>query len=105
MQEANESGIQGEFEGLKLQEGALNARIALCMQEIDETQERIAALLAQRNRPTSKGYARAEIAAVWPLGNEHTPQDREKLETQLVELEAELRLHAEQELDLSHQPP
>ncbi|HEU5379175.1 MAG TPA: AAA family ATPase [Ktedonobacteraceae bacterium] len=103
MQEANDTGIQGEFEGLKMQEGALNARIALCTQEIEEIQERISALLTQRNRPAPKNYARSEIAAVWPLVGEHTPQDREKLEQQQTSLEAELRSLEEKELKLSQQ--
>lgn len=103
MQEANESSIQGELENLKLQEGALNARIALCMQEIEATQERIAVLLAQRSRPAPKGYTRTEIVAVWPLVGEHTPEDRERLENQRAELEEELRRLEEQELVLSQQ--
>lgn len=103
MQEANESGIQGEFEDIKLQDGALNARITLCMQEIEEIQERIAEQLIQRKRPTPRGYARNEVVAVWPLVGEHAPQDRENLERQLVDLETELHLLEEQELTLSQQ--
>ncbi|MEO7020053.1 MAG: AAA family ATPase [Ktedonobacteraceae bacterium] len=103
MQDANESGIQGEFESLKLQEGALHARVALCMQEVEDVQERIASLLTQRSRPTSKGYTRHEVVAVWPLVSEHTPQDRVKLETQRLELGAELHRLEEQELALSQQ--
>jgi DNA repair exonuclease SbcCD ATPase subunit len=103
MQEANESSIQGELESLKLQEGALNAKIALCMQEIEAIQERIAVLLAQRNRPAPRGYTRAEIVAVWPLVGEHTPEDREHLEKQQDELEEELHRLEEQELELSQQ--
>src|SRR5579883_1270440 len=103
MQEANESSIQGELESLKLQEGALNAKIALCMQEIEAIQERIAVLLAQRNRPAPRGYTRAEIMAVWPLVGEHTTEDREHLEKQQDELEEELHRLEEQELELSQQ--
>ncbi|MGH2506876.1 MAG: hypothetical protein ACRDHZ_05615, partial [Ktedonobacteraceae bacterium] len=103
MQTANEAGIQGEFESLKLQEGALHARIALCTQEIDEIQERIARVLTQRSRLTPKNYTRGEVAAVWPLVSEHTPQDREQLAAQLVALAAELHMLEEQELELSQQ--
>jgi DNA repair exonuclease SbcCD ATPase subunit len=103
LQEANEPSIQGELEELKLQEGALNVKIALCVQEIEETQERIAVLLAQRSRPAPKGYARVEIAAVWPLVSEHTPADRERLEARQAELAEELRKLEEQELELSQQ--
>lgn len=103
MQDANESGIQGEFEHLQVQESALHARIALCMQEIEEIQERIAKLLAQRNRPMPKGYVRGEVVAVWPLVGEYTPQDREPLTTRQGELAAELHTLEEQELALSQQ--
>ncbi|HET8844155.1 MAG TPA: AAA family ATPase, partial [Ktedonobacteraceae bacterium] len=75
MQEANEGSIAGEFEDLRMREGALNARIALCIQEVEETQETIASLLAQRNRPSPKGFTRNEIVAVWPLVGEHKPED------------------------------
>jgi DNA repair exonuclease SbcCD ATPase subunit len=103
LQEANESSIQGELESLKLQEGALNARIALCQQEIEDMQERIAVLLAQRNRPAPRGYARSEIIAVWPLVEAYTPADRERLENQQTELETNLRNLEEQEMALSQQ--
>jgi hypothetical protein len=103
LQEANESGIQGELEDLKLQEGALKVRIALCVQEIEDTRERVAVLLAQRSRPAPKGYARAEIVAVWPLAGEYTPADRVRMEEQQTTLEEELRQLEEQELKLSQQ--
>lgn len=103
MQEANESSIAGEFEELKVREGALNARIALCIQEVEETQEIIASLLAQRNRPAPKGFTRNEIVTVWPLVGEHKPEDRELLEKQQTELERELHSLEEQELALSKQ--
>ncbi|HVU70611.1 MAG TPA: AAA family ATPase [Ktedonobacteraceae bacterium] len=103
LQEANEPSIQDELEDLKNQEGALNVRIALCVQEIEETQERIAAVLAQRTRPTPRGYTRAEVVAVWPLVGEHSPADRERLELRQAELEGELHRLEEQELELSQQ--
>jgi DNA repair exonuclease SbcCD ATPase subunit len=103
MQEANEASIQSEFSALKLQEGALNARISLCMQEIEGIQERIAGFLAQRNRPAPRGYTSADITTIWPLVGEYTPQDRERLEGEQVQLEAELKTLEEQELELSRQ--
>lgn len=103
LQEANEASIQSELESLKQQEGALNARTALCVHEIAETRERIADLLAQRGRPSPKGYARTEIVAVWPLVGEHTPADRQRLENQQTELTQELHRLEEQELALSQQ--
>ncbi|HLI70386.1 MAG TPA: AAA family ATPase [Ktedonobacteraceae bacterium] len=103
IQEANESSIQGELEALKLQEGALNAKIALCMQEIEEAQEQIALLLAQRSRPSPRSYTRSEIVAVWPLVGEYTPEDRARMEDQQVELADELRRLEKQELELSQQ--
>ena len=103
IQEAKEASIQDELENLKLQEGALNARIALCLQEIEETRERIAVLLARRNRPAPKGYTRDEIVTVWPLVGEHKPEDRKELEKQQAELEEELRSLEKQELELSEQ--
>lgn len=103
LQEANEPSIQGELEALKLQEGALNVKITLCVQEIEATQERIAVLLVQRSRPSPKGYARVEIAAVWPLVSEHTPADRAPLEARQAELAEELHKLEEQELELSTQ--
>ncbi len=101
MQEANEAGIQGEFEQLKLQEGASKARIALCMQEIEDIQQKIATLLMQRNRSLPKSYTRIGIVAVWPLVGEHTPEDRAALEEQQAEMEADLHQLEEQELTLS----
>lgn len=101
IQEAKESTILDELESLKLQEGALNVRIALCLQEIEQTRERIAILLARRARPTPRGYARSEIVAVWPLAGEHTPQDRTSLQERQAGLEGELQTLEAQELELS----
>jgi len=103
IQEARETSIPEELEALKMQEGALNARIALCQQEIEEAQEHIAQLLAQRSRPAPKGYARNEIVAVWPLVGGHTPEDRGGLEAQQAELAEDVRRLEEQELELSKQ--
>ena len=104
LQEANEPNIQGELETLKLQEGALNVRIALCVQEIEQTQERIAVKLAQRGSSSSQRlYADRDchglatgltsmprlIASVWKV--------------QQGELEEELHRLEEQEFALSQQ--
>lgn len=101
MAEANEHGIADEFENLNMQEGALNAKIALCHQEIEEAHERILALLKQRNRPAPKGYTFTEIAVVWPLVSEYSPEDRVRLEDQLADLEQQLHDLEQQEMELS----
>jgi DNA repair exonuclease SbcCD ATPase subunit len=103
LQEANEGSIQGEFDSLQAQEGALNARIMLCLQEIEETREIIASLLTQRGRPAPRGYARTDIVTVWPLVGEHKPEDREALELLQADLEAELHRLEADELALSEQ--
>jgi len=101
IQEANEPGILRELEDLKIQEGASQAKIELCKHEIEQAHERIAAMLAQRNRPLAKTYTLADIAAVWPLVSENSPGDRARLEEQLATLEDELRQLEQQELELS----
>jgi DNA repair exonuclease SbcCD ATPase subunit len=103
IQEAKESSIGGELDALRLQEGALNARIALCFQEIEETQERISDLLIRHNLPVPQTYARKEIVAIWPLVGEYTLEDRERLENQQAELEAELTRLKASEQELSEQ--
>lgn len=103
MQEANEDAIVHELEELQHQEGASRAKIALCRQDIEEAQEHIAAMLAQHNRPTVKGYAFAEIAAVWPLLGESSSQDRNRLREKHMTAEQELRQLEQQELELSAQ--
>jgi DNA repair exonuclease SbcCD ATPase subunit len=87
---ANEPGINKEMENLQNQEGAARAKIELCRQEIEETQERINALLEARNRPTPKSCSADDIVAVWPLFDEYTVLDRKRLEDERVELEHEL---------------
>ena len=101
IQEANEPGILRELEDLKIQEGASQAKIELCKHEIEQAYERIAVMLAQRNRPLAKTYTLADIAAVWPLVSENSPGDRARLEEQLATLENELRQLEQQELELS----
>jgi DNA repair exonuclease SbcCD ATPase subunit len=103
IQQAQESTIADELESLKFQEGALNARIALCLQEIEESRERIAVLLAQRARPAPRGYSPGEIVAVWPLAGEYTPADRGRLEKRRAELDEELHTLEARELELSEQ--
>jgi DNA repair exonuclease SbcCD ATPase subunit len=101
LQEAHEEGILQKLEELQLQEGASKAKIELYRQEIEEAQERIAAMLAQRNRPPAKGYSAADIVAVWPLVGEYSTQDRSRLQEEHEAKEQELRQLEEQELDLS----
>jgi len=101
MQEANEPGLLSELEQLKVQEGASQAKIELCKHDIEQAHERIAAMLVQRNRPPTKAYTLTGIAAVWPLVGENSPEDRVRLEEQLVAVEEELRQLEQQELELS----
>jgi DNA repair exonuclease SbcCD ATPase subunit len=101
MQEADEDGIMHELEELQHQEGASRAKIALCRRDIDEAQDRIAAMLERHNRPVVKGFTFAEIVAVWPLVGVYTSQDRNRLQEEHIVTEQELRRLEQQELDLS----
>jgi len=101
LQAAQEEGILQKFEELQLQEGASQAKMELCRQEIEDAQERIAAMLAQRNRPPAKGYTSADIVAVWPLVGEYSTQDRDRLREEHEAKEQELHQFEQQELELS----
>ena len=101
IQEANESRILSELENLKIQEGASQVKIELCKNEIEQIHERIAATLAQRNRPPVKAYTLADFTAVWPLVGDNSPEDRPQLEEQLAAVEQELRQLEEQEFETS----
>ncbi len=103
MQEADGRGIQSEMDALNIQEGASDAKIELCRHEIEEANERIATILAQRSRPLAKGYTSAEIAAVWPLVGEYLPEDRTRLQKEIAAVEQELRGLEQQDLALSEQ--
>jgi DNA repair exonuclease SbcCD ATPase subunit len=99
MQLANEQGILSEQEQLRIKEGASRAKIELCQQEIEDTHERIAAMLAARGRSSAKDCTQAEIVAVWPLVGELSPQDRLRLEGEIAGTASEL--HKLEQLDLS----
>ncbi|HEV2583272.1 MAG TPA: AAA family ATPase [Ktedonobacteraceae bacterium] len=101
MQAANEQGILKEQEQLHTREGASRAKIELCRQEIDGTHERITTLLATRGRSPAKDGTHAEIVAVWPLVGEHSPQDRARLESEIVSTASELRKLEQLDLSLS----
>ncbi len=101
LEEANESAIALELERLTAQEGASNAKIALCQQEIEDAQERIAAMLIKRNRPSTQQYTFTHVIAVWPLVGDYTPQDREHLEQEREQTERDLESLEQQELTLS----
>lgn len=101
MQEANEDGILEEIENLNVQEGASRAKIELCQHEIEQAHERIATMLAQRSRPPAKGYALPDLAAIWPLVNQYSPQDRAHLEDEVTTVDQELRQLEQQDLALS----
>src|SRR2546421_1526919 len=101
--DANQSHILHELEQLQLQEKASQAKIALCQQEIENVQERIAGMLVQHNRPSAKGYSAADIIAVWPLVGNYTPHDRSRLTQERASLGQELQQLEQQELALSTQ--
>ncbi|TMF47955.1 MAG: hypothetical protein E6I32_08605 [Chloroflexi bacterium] len=101
MQEANEAGILGEIQNLNIQESASRTKIELCQHEIEQAHERMATMLAQRNRPPAKGYTLPDIAAVWPLVSEYSPQDRARLEEEISTVAQELRQLEQQDLALS----
>ena len=103
IQQADGRGIRLELEALQVQENACNAKIELCRHEIEEASERIAAMLAQRSRPLAKGYALADIVAVWPLVGEYSPQDRSRLQEEVAQVEQELHELERQDLALSEQ--
>jgi ABC-type dipeptide/oligopeptide/nickel transport system ATPase subunit len=103
IQEADEPAILREFEELQQRDGASQAKVELCHQEISEAQERIATMLVQRNRPRPKSYVLSDIAAIWPLLNQYAVQDRAQLENDRVSIEKELDRLEEQELSLSTQ--
>ncbi len=101
IQEANEPAIVHELEDLNIQEGDSQAKIDLCKHEIEQAHERIATMLAQRNRPPTKSYTLTDISAIWPLVGANAPEDRSRLEEQLVSVELELRQFEQQELEAS----
>lgn len=113
IQKANEATIAHGLERLYLQEQASQAKVALCRSEIENAHERIANMLAQRNRPApiARGPVGApfmapsftQIVAVWPLVGEYTTQDRTRLEDECARLEQELSQLELQERELSAQ--
>lgn len=103
IQEANEEGIVKEFETLRAQEGACEAKIELCQQEIEAAHERIATMLAQRKRPTARSFTFTDLVAVWPLLSEYSVQDRGRLEERRVNFELELAELEQEELKRSEE--
>ncbi|HEY7414498.1 MAG TPA: hypothetical protein VH593_04845, partial [Ktedonobacteraceae bacterium] len=99
----DEEAMTKEQKTLQNREGAAKAKIALCRQEIEESQERIAAVLIQRGRPTAKNYTLSALAAVWPLLNQHNIDDRARLTDELATSEKELSELEEEEMKLSKQ--
>jgi len=100
LQEANEDAIASELASLQAQEGASNAKIALCQQEIEDAQERIATMLVQRKRSTVQHYTFTDIVAVWPLLADYAPQDRTRLEQERETTEHTLEGLEQEELAL-----
>jgi DNA repair exonuclease SbcCD ATPase subunit len=103
MQAANEAGILSELEQYNVREGASRARIALCQNDIEEAQERIATTLTSRSRPLVKSYTRDDVVAVWPLVGEYAPADRARLEDEIATTGSQLHELEQQDLALSEQ--
>ena len=100
LQEANEAAIGAELSSLQAQEGASSAKIALCRQEIEDAQERIATMLVQRRRSPVQHYTFTDVVAVWPLLADYNPQDRTRLEQERKRIERELADLEQEELAL-----
>ncbi len=110
IQEANENAVQQELEQLQLQEGASNAKIELCHQDIAEAQERIATMLAQHNRPDPRPrdvinrvptWRGSDVVTAWSLVGEYTQEDRTHLEEERATIVQEIQQQQEQALALS----
>ncbi len=99
--DAAEESILQELEKLRVQESASNAKIELCRQDIADAKERIAAMLAQHNRPPAGTYTLADITTIWPLLGTYTSQDREHLEEERATAEQALHELEQQEMQLS----
>lgn len=103
MMEIDESSILSQLEKLRQREGASEAKIALCQQEIAEAQERIASMLAQHSRARAKGYTFTDVVAVWPLVGQYSAQDCTRLEEERASIEQELSQLEQQEMEISTQ--
>jgi DNA repair exonuclease SbcCD ATPase subunit len=103
LDEINESAIQQELETLQKREGASQAKIELCKQEIEMTCEYISALLARHNRPPARGYKLSDLVTVWPLLDEYTPADLQHLTEEQAAQEKTLADLEAQEMELSKQ--
>ena len=103
LDEVNEATVQKELATLQEREGACRAKIELCKQEIEVAQEQISTLLVQHNRPLAKGYTRAELVTVWPLLDQYTANDQQRLRSEIAEIEKSLAELEAQEMDLSRQ--
>ena len=103
LQESDEDALGTELVSLQAQEGASNAKIALCQQEIEEAQERIAAMLVQRKRSAVQHYTFTDIVAVWPQVADYSAEDRTRLEQEQASIERTLESLEQEELILGTQ--
>jgi DNA repair exonuclease SbcCD ATPase subunit len=103
LEEANEERVVQDLNSLQQQEGASQAKIALCRQDIATAQASITDLLTQRARPEAKSYTRQDIETVWPLLGQYKIEDRSSLEEDRISVETDLQTLEEQELELSKQ--
>ncbi|HZO72622.1 MAG TPA: AAA family ATPase [Ktedonobacteraceae bacterium] len=101
IEELNEVGSLQELETLKNREGAAKAKMALCRQEIEDIRERISFMLTRRNRPAPKNYELDALTAVWPLLEEFTIKDRDRLDEERNSVDQELTALEEQDMALS----
>ncbi|GCE10719.1 AAA family ATPase [Tengunoibacter tsumagoiensis] len=101
LEEAHEEQIGKDLESLQMQEEASHLKIELCRQEIITLHEEIDTLLAQYNRPRAKSYTRKNLSSLWPLLNQHSSEDRERLEQECSQVEKELSEHKKQEVERS----
>ncbi len=103
LQEANEDALVMELDNLQAQEGASKAKIALCRQEMEEAQERIATMLVQRKRSAVQHYTFTDIVAVWPQFADYSVEDRSRLEQERESTERDLESLEQEELALGTQ--
>ncbi len=101
IEELNEVGSLQELETLKNREGAARMKMELCRQEIEDVRERISFMLTRRNRPAPKNYELSALVGVWPLLEEFTIKDRDRLDEERNSVDLELTTLEEQDMALS----
>jgi DNA repair exonuclease SbcCD ATPase subunit len=90
LMEADEEGILRELESLQGHEGASQAKIQLCQQDIGSSQESISAVLALHDYSDVTSYALADLVVLWSLLEQYTVEDRDHLEDEYTVCRQEL---------------